>query len=89
MVTEMLVWGRGGVAAVTGGCEYMGGTRGSGIVSTDDDVIEMSVVRGVRGVGGVCERIIRFRLYQSCRNRGRVGRVSLLGFRWCGCFGRG
>ena len=29
-------------------CEYMGGTPGSCIVSTADDVLEMSVVRGVR-----------------------------------------
>ena len=33
--------------------EYMGGTRGSGFVSTANDVLEMSVVRGVRGVCGV------------------------------------
>ena len=33
----------------------MGGTRGSGFVSTAHDVLEMSVVRGLRGVGGVCE----------------------------------
>ena len=23
-------------------------------------------------------------LYQSCENRGSVGRVSVLGLRWCG-----
>ena len=39
-------------------CEYMGDTRGSGFVSTADDVLEMSVVRGVRGVGGVCEMCV-------------------------------
>ena len=52
----------GGVIAVSveGGC--MGGTRGSSVVSTVDDVLEMSVVRGVRGVGGVGERIV-FGLY--------------------------
>ena len=33
----------------------MGGTRGSGIVSNADNVLDMSMVRGVRGVGGVCE----------------------------------
>ena len=33
----------------------MGGTRGSAIVSSEYDVLEMSVVRGVRGLGGVCE----------------------------------
>ena len=32
---------------------HLGGTRGSGIVSNAADVIEMSVVRGMRGVGGV------------------------------------
>ena len=36
------------------GCEYMVGTRGSGIVSSAYDMLEMSVVRGVRGVGGIC-----------------------------------
>ena len=34
---------------------YVGGTRGSGIVSSADDVLGMSVVRGMRGIGGVCE----------------------------------
>ena len=32
----------------------MGGTRGSGIVSSAYDVLAMSVVRMVRGVGRVC-----------------------------------
>ena len=41
----------GGVVSVSAGIEYMGGTRGSGIVSSVDDVLEMSVVRGMRGVG--------------------------------------
>ena len=36
----MLVRGRRGVVAVS---EYMCGTRGSGVVSSDDDVLEMSV----------------------------------------------
>ena len=30
--------------------EYVGGTRGSGIVSSADDLLEMSVVCGMRGV---------------------------------------
>ena len=34
---------------------HVGGTRGSGIVSSAADVLEMSVVRGMRKVGGVCE----------------------------------
>ena len=48
----MLVWGGGGVVAVSAGCEYKGGTR---VVSSADDVLEMSEVRGVRGVCGICE----------------------------------
>ena len=40
------------------------GTRGSGIVSSASDI---SVVRGMRGVGGVCEMCI-------CLPRGGVGR---------------
>ena len=45
----------GDVGGVFSGCKYMGGKRGSGIVSSADYVLEMSVVRGVRGVDGVCE----------------------------------
>ena len=33
---------------------HVGGTRGSGIVSSAADVLWMSVLRGMRGVGGVC-----------------------------------
>ena len=33
---------------------HLGGTRGSGIVSSTADLLLMSVVRGMRGVGGVC-----------------------------------
>ena len=33
----------------------MGVTRGSGIVSSEADVLWMSVVRGMRGVARVCE----------------------------------
>ena len=32
----------------------MGGTRGSGVLSSADDVLEMSVVRGVCGVCDMC-----------------------------------
>ena len=35
--------------------EYMGGTPGSGFMYTADHVLEISVVRGLRGVGGACE----------------------------------
>ena len=34
---------------------YIGGTRGSGLLSSACDVLEMSVVRGV---GGVCDMCI-------------------------------
>ena len=46
---------------------HVGGTRGSGIVSSAADVLWMSVVRGMRGVGGVCEMCV-------CLARGGVGR---------------
>ena len=42
----------GGVVVVSAG--HVGGTRGSGIVSSAADVLGISVVRGMRGVGGVC-----------------------------------
>ena len=50
----MLVCGTGSVVMVSAWHEYGGGTRGLGIVSSGADVIWMSVVRGMRGVGGVC-----------------------------------
>ena len=34
---------------------HVGGTRGSGNVSSTADLLWMSVVRGMRGVGEVCE----------------------------------
>ena len=37
-----------------------GGTCGSGIVSGAADVLCMSVVRGMRGVSGVCEMCMCF-----------------------------
>ena len=62
----MLVWGDGGaVVAVSEGHEYVCGTCGSGIVSSATDVIGMSVVRGMSGVGGVCEMCM-------CLTRGGV-----------------
>ena len=42
----------GGVVAVSA---YMGGTRGSGVLASACDVLEMRVVRGV---GGVCDMCI-------------------------------
>ena len=43
---------------------HVGGTRGSGIVSSAAHVLWMSVVRGMTGIGGVCE---------MCLARGVVG----------------
>ena len=43
---------------------HAGGTCGAGIVSSAADVLSMIVVRGMRGVGGVCE---------MCLARGGVG----------------
>ena len=78
---------------------HVGGTRCSGIVSSAADVLWMSVVPGMRGVDGVCEMCmcltlggvggggcerIGFGLYQSCGNRGSVGRVDVFWLRWCG-----
>ena len=37
---------------------HVGGTCGSGIVPSAADVLWMSVVRGIRGVGGVCEMCV-------------------------------
>ena len=34
---------------------HVGDTRCAGIVSSAADVLWMNVVRGMRGVGGVCE----------------------------------
>ena len=47
-----------GISAVVGmraGHEYVGATHGSGIVSNAADVLEISVLRGMKGVGRVCE----------------------------------
>ena len=56
----MLVWGPGEVVVVSA---CMSGTRGSGVMSSTGDVLEMSVVRGV---GGVCDMCM-------CLARGGVG----------------
>ena len=45
---------------------HVGGTRGLGIDSCAADVLWMSVVRGMSGVGGVCEMCM-------CLARGVVG----------------
>ena len=52
--------------AVSVGCASVCGTRGSGIVSSADDALEMSVERGVRGVGGVCEMCTRIHVHRRC-----------------------
>ena len=44
---------RGGVVVV--GAGYVGGTRGSGILSSGANMLGMSVVRVMTGVGGMCE----------------------------------
>ena len=48
------------------GAGHVSGTRVSGIVSSAADVLWMSMVRGMRGVGGVCEMCM-------CLSRGGVG----------------
>ena len=45
-----------GVGAVSA---YMGGTRGSGVLTSAGDVQEMSVVRGVGGVCDMCMCLAR------------------------------
>ena len=46
--------GSGGAVVALGAC--MGGTCGSGVLSSTGDVLEMSVVRGV---GGLCDMWMR------------------------------
>ena len=58
--------GSGGGVAVNA---CMSGTRGSGILSSTGDMLEMSVVRGV---GGVCDMCM-------CLARGGVGREGVSG----------
>ena len=53
-----------GVLVLSAG--HMGGTRGSGIMSSAADVLWISVVRGMGRVGGVCEMCM-------CLARGSVG----------------
>ena len=55
----------GGVVVVS---ECMGGTRGSGLLCSTGDVLEMSVVRGV---GGLCDMCM-------CLARGGMGGALLL-----------
>ena len=48
----MLVWGPGEVGFAVSA--YMGGTCGSGVLSSAGDVLEMSMLRGVGGVCDMC-----------------------------------
>ena len=82
-----------GVVAVSA---YMGRTRGSRVLASAGDVLEMSVVRGVGGMCDICmclargwvegvgEERIGFGVYQFWRNMGKVGYVSVFG---CGGVG--
>ena len=94
----MLVWGTGGgVVMSRAGYGYVCGTRGSGNVSSTANVLGMSVVRGMRGDGGVGEmglclpcggvgdewiRGLSLGFTKSCGNRESVGWVSNIGLRW-------
>ena len=83
----------GGVVAVSA---CMSGTRGSGILSSTGDVLEMSVVRNVGGVCDMCMCLARsgvggevgewmrelgLGFNQSCGDRGSVGLVSVFWLR--------
>ena len=49
--------GSGGCVVAVSAC--MGGTRGSGVLSSTGDVFEMSVLRGVGGVCDMCMCLAR------------------------------
>ena len=68
--TAMLMWGW--MRCDCGECRACGGTRGYGIVSSAADVLWMSVVRGMRGVDGVCEKCM-------CLARSGVGGQGVSG----------
>ena len=63
---------RRGVITVSAGHENVGGTRGSGIVSSAVVVLGMSVVRRMRGLGEVFEMSI-------CLARSRFGGEGMIG----------
>ena len=52
------VWDGGAVVGMRVGNENVGATCRSGIVSNAADVLGMSVVRGMKGVGGVCKCLV-------------------------------
>ena len=78
----------------------VGGTRSLGIVSSAADVLWINVVRGMRGVGGVCEmcmRLARGLGFTNPMGTGGVLDVSLcfgcggvcgVGWEWVGAFTR-
>ena len=80
----------GGVVAVSA---CMCGTRGSGVLSSTCDVLEMGIVRAV---GGVCDMCMYLALGGVGREGGEwmrelglgltnpVGHVSMFWLRWCG-----
>ena len=78
---------------------HVGGTRGLGIVSSATDLLWMSVVRGMRGVGGVCEMCMCSTRSGVCGIGGKWMRGLGLGFTnpvgtggvldMCLCFGCG
>ena len=94
-VTEILVWRWGRVVVVSAGHEYVRGTRGSGIMFSAADVLGMSVVRWMRGVGEVCEMcmcLVRAAYEErgvSVLNLGFTNPIGTgcwtSGLRWCGC----
>ena len=52
-MTKILMWGTRGVVEVSAGHEYVGGTRGLGIVSSAADMLGRRMVRRMRGLGSV------------------------------------
>ena len=54
------------------GDEYVSGTHGSGILSSATDVLGMSVVREIKGDGGVCEMCMCLNLTWNCVGGERV-----------------
>ena len=79
------VWDRGGVVGMSAGHEYVGGKRGSGIVSSAADVLGWVWCVGwkelVECVKCACVWLGR------CRRWGCAGRVSVFGLRRCGWCG--
>ena len=62
---------------MSAGHECLGGTRGSYIVSSAAEVLWMSVVHGMRGIGGVCE---------MCMYLARPIRApDVTANKWCSC----